>query len=163
MLPWQPIQKILAIFFQKLEPLAFQWCIDIAFNKKILRLKVLWHYLTWLKNERWSFSKKYMEIWYFLQMLRKVGPSKNSCAGTLSFLYYQEILYFFFQKIWSCSLEEKWKIVFLKQIPGNMIFSAYSVKLVFLFPTNMILPFGQKSKDDLLPKNTRKHDISGIS
>ena len=34
--------------------------------------------------------------------------------------------------------------------------------MVFLFPTNMILPFCQKSKDDLLPKNTRKHDISGI-
>ena len=35
----------------------------------------------------------------------------------------------------------------------------YSVKMVFLSPTNMILPFCQKSKDDLLPKNTLKDDI----
>ena len=27
----------------------------------------------------------------------------------------------------------------------------------------MILPFNQKSKDDLLPKNTIKDDISGIT
>ena len=34
--------------------------------------------------------------------------------------------------------------------------------MVFLFATNMILPFCQKSKDDLLPKNTPKNDISAI-
>ena len=33
-----------------------------------------------------------------------------------------------------------------------MMLSVYSVKMVFLFPTNMKLPFCQKSKDDLLPK-----------
>ena len=33
-----------------------------------------------------------------------------------------------------------------------MIFSVYSVKTAFRFPTNMILPFCQKNKDDLLPK-----------
>ena len=45
-----------------------------------------------------------------------------------------------------------------------MIFSAYSVKLVFLFPTNMILPSYQKKKkkNNLLPKNTFKNYISGI-
>ena len=37
------------------------------------------------------------------------------------------------------------------------------VKVVFLSPTNMKLPFCQKSKDDLFPKNTRKDDISGIT
>ena len=35
--------------------------------------------------------------------------------------------------------------------------------MIFLFPANMILPFNQKSKDDLLPKNTIKDDISGIT
>ena len=38
--------------------------------------------------------------------------------------------------------------------------------MAFLFPTNMILSYCQKSKDDLLPKNTLKNDIStkyGIS
>ena len=43
-----------------------------------------------------------------------------------------------------------------------MIFSVYMVKIIFLFDTNMILPFCQKNKDDLLPENTLKDDISGI-
>ena len=34
-----------------------------------------------------------------------------------------------------------------KIIHENMVFSAYLVKMVFLFPRNMILPFCQKSKD----------------
>ena len=34
--------------------------------------------------------------------------------------------------------------------------------MVFLFPTNMILSSCQRSKDDLLPKNTLKNDISGV-
>ena len=34
--------------------------------------------------------------------------------------------------------------------------------MVFLFPTNMILPFCQEGKDDLLPKNSLKDDIVGI-
>ena len=41
-----------------------------------------------------------------------------------------------------------------------MIFFIYSVKIIFLFPTNMILPSCQKSKDDL-PENTLKDDIFG--
>ena len=41
--------------------------------------------------------------------------------------------------------------------------SVCSVKMVFLFPTNMKLPFCQKSKDDLFPKNIPKYDISGIT
>ena len=40
-----------------------------------------------------------------------------------------------------------------QKIYGKMKFSVCSVKMVFLFPTNMKLPFGQKSKDDLFPKN----------
>ena len=34
--------------------------------------------------------------------------------------------------------------------------------MVFPFPTNMILPFCQESKVDLLPENTIKDDISGL-
>ena len=44
-----------------------------------------------------------------------------------------------------------------------MMFSLCSVKMVFLFPTNIKLPFCQKSKDDLFPKNKPKDDISGIT
>ena len=43
------------------------------------------------------------------------------------------------------------------------MFSVCSVKMVFLFPTNMKLPFCQKGKDDLFLKNTPKDDISGIT
>ena len=43
-----------------------------------------------------------------------------------------------------------------------MIFSVYSVKIVFLFPKSIILPFCWKSKDDLLLKKYTKDDISGI-
>ena len=54
---------------------------------------------------------------------------------------------------------EKWKIPFLKKIHGNMIFTVYFVKIVYLFPANMIWPFYQKSKDDLLPKDTLRDDF----
>ena len=40
-----------------------------------------------------------------------------------------------------------------QNVLGNMIFSVYLVKVVFLFPTK-VLPFCRKSKDDHLPKNT---------
>ena len=43
---------------------------------------------------------------------------------------------------------------------GNMMFSVCSVKMVLLFPTNMKLPFCQKSKDSIFPKNTSKDDIT---
>ena len=50
-----------------------------------------------------------------------------------------------------------------QKIHGNMMFSVYSVKMKFLFPKNMKLLFCQKSKDDLLPKNTLKGDIYGVT
>ena len=37
------------------------------------------------------------------------------------------------------------------------------VKVVSLFPTNMKVPFCQKNKDDLFPKNTPKGAISGTT
>ena len=50
-----------------------------------------------------------------------------------------------------------------QKLHGNIRFSVYSVKMVFLFAANLILPFYQKSNDNLLPKkNTLKYDISGI-
>ena len=36
-----------------------------------------------------------------------------------------------------------------QKIHGNMMFSVSSVEMVFLFPTNMKLPFYQKNKDEL--------------
>ena len=40
---------------------------------------------------------------------------KNNRTGIWSFLYYQERLNFVFPKIWSYSLDGKWKMVFLKK------------------------------------------------
>ena len=50
-----------------------------------------------------------------------------------------------------------------QKLHGNMMLSVCSIKMVFLFHTNMKLPFCQKSKDDLFLKNTTKDDISGIT
>ena len=44
----------------------------------------------------------------------------------------------------------KMKDVLSQKIHVNMTFSVYSVKMVFLFPTNMILPFCRKSKDEII-------------
>ena len=44
-----------------------------------------------------------------------------------------------------------------------MIFLVLSGKVIFHFPENMTLPFCQKSKYDLFPKNTLKDHISGIT
>ena len=49
-------------------------------------------------------------------------------------------------------LRRKIKDDLSRKIHGNMISSVYAVKMVFLFITNMILPFCQKSKDDLVLK-----------
>ena len=46
-----------------------------------------------------------------------------------------------------------------RNVHGKMIFSIYSVKILFLFTTNMILPFCQKSQDGFLLKHTLKDDI----
>ena len=52
---------------------------------------------------------------------------------------------------------------FSQKIHGNVMFSVCSVKIIFLFPTNIKLTFCQKSKDDNIPKNTPKDDISSIT
>ena len=45
----------------------------------------------------------------------------------------------------------------------NTSFNSILVKMVFVLPANMELPFCQKSKDDLFPKNTPKDGISSIT
>ena len=48
-------------------------------------------------------------------MFWKDGLSKKNRTGVWSFLYYQERWYFFFPKIWPYTLDEKWKMIFLKK------------------------------------------------
>ena len=50
-----------------------------------------------------------------------------------------------------------------QKIHENMMFSVCSIKMIFLFPTNVKLPLCQKSKDDLFPKNIPKDDIPNIT
>ena len=71
-----------------------------------------------LKNT-WIFSSNVLERWSF---------QKNSTGIWSILLYYLEKWYFFFPKIWSYSLDGKWKIIFLKKIHGNMIFSSNAPK-----------------------------------
>ena len=74
----------------------------------------LWHKM---KND---LSKKYMEIWYFLQAPQKDGLSKRGCAGTWSFLYYLE-RWFFFQRTWSFFIGQKAKDGLSKEIDGDVM------------------------------------------
>ena len=70
------------------------------------------------------------------------------------FIYHQAKRHFFFPKIWYLFYERKMKDSLSQKMHGNMMFSVCLVKMVFLFSTNMKLPFCQKCKDDLFPKNT---------
>ena len=58
---------------------------------------------------------------------------------------------------------QKMKDDLSQKIRENMIFSLFSVKMIFVFPTNIILHFCQKSKDVLFrKKKTVKSYIPGI-
>ena len=63
-------------------------------------------------------SPNILKRWYF---------QKNG-IGIWNFLYYQEIWYFFYPKIWSYSLDGKWKMIFLKKRHGNMMLSGNAPK-----------------------------------
>ena len=73
----------------------------------------------------WHYTEN--DIFYF-QSSWKDGLSKNNCAGIWPFLYYLERSYFFFPKIWSYTIGRKWKMILLKTIHGNMIFSSGPLK-----------------------------------
>ena len=66
-------------------------------------------------------------FFFFLNILKRRSFQKY-CAGIWSFLHYRERWYFFFPKIWSYTLDGKWKMIFLKKIHGNMIFSSNFLK-----------------------------------
>ena len=112
---------------------------DISFSRK-------YDLTPWTENERWSFSKKYVEMWwYFLQMFWKDGLFKN-CAGIWSFLYYLERWYFF-PKIWYFFLGKKMKEDLSQGIHGNMIFSVYTHRR----HKHSTMPLLQKKSKMILP------------
>ena len=115
---------------------------------------------------------------YFLfpDVLKRWSFQENR-AGIWSFLYYREIWYFFFPKIWSCPLDRKWKMIFLKKYTeiyflqifwkdglfkrycaGTWSFLHYLERWYF-FPKNMIFFPGEESERCSFSRNTWKYEI----
>ena len=67
---------------------------------------------------------------FFPNVLKRWYFQKN-CVGIWSFLYYRERWYFFFPKIWSYTLNRKWKVSFLKNTRKYDIFFRLNEKMVF--------------------------------
>ena len=94
------------------------------------------------------FLKKYMEIWYFLQMPWKDGLSKKNRAG----IWYFIDRIFFSRKYDLFCLDGKWKMAFLKKY-----MKTWYLQYICVNVTNMILPFcKKKSKMIFSWKNTFK-------
>ena len=101
-------------------------------QKQWLQLKMtffLGHNFLLKVREELTFDGERIEIWwgkffqvslhgkpYFLfpDVLKRWSFQENS-AGIWSFLYYWKRWYFFFPKIWSYTLDGKWKMIFLKK------------------------------------------------
>ena len=126
----------------------------------------------------------------FPDVLKRWCFQKN-WAGIWSFLYYRERWYFFFPKIWSYTLEGKWKMIFLKKYKEIRYFLQtfwkdglsrkgragtwsflYYLERWYFFPENMIFfPwaeserrsfFGSTWKHDKLPSSKGKQETQYI-
>ena len=116
---------------------------------------------------------------FLFRMSWKDGFSKKNCAGIWSFLYYWERWYFFFPKIWSYTLDGKWKMIFLKEYTEIWYFLQafwkyglskmcrtgawsflYYLERLYFFPENMIFFPWAESERLLFSGNTWKHDTS---
>ena len=75
-----------------------------------------------------SLKKKKMEIWYFIQMPRKVifPHTKKSCWNMIFLVLSGKIV--FFRKIWYFFFGRKMKDDLSQEKHGNMIFSVYMHK-----------------------------------
>ena len=94
-------------------------------------------------------SKKYTEIWYFLQMLQKDGLFRKDCAGTWNFLYYLERWYFFPPKTWYFFLGRKARSNILHEIRGDKMFRVTRTGVTNVAPRFSVK---KKIKDDLIPQ-----------
>ena len=138
--------------------------------------------MCWWKSCKMDLMDKALhEKPYFLfpDVLKRCSFQIN-CAGIWSFLYYWERSYFFFPKIWSYTLDGKWKMIFLKKYTeiwyflqafwkyglskrcraGTWSFLHYLERWYF-FPKNMIfLPWAESERRPFPAGNTWKHDAS---
>ena len=117
---------------------------------------------------------------FLFRMSWKDGFSKKNCAGIWSFLYYWERWYFFFPKIWSYTLDGKWKMIFLKKYTeiwyflqafwkyglskrcheGTWSFLHYLERWVFFLKTWFFLPWEESERRPFPVGNTWRHDAS---
>ena len=116
--------------------------------------------------------------YFFSRRPEQMVFPKKKCAGIWSFLYYRERWYFFFPKIWSYTLDGKWKMIFLKKYTEIWHFLQtfwkyglskksflywsflYYLKRWFFFPENMIFFPWAESERRPFSGNTWKHDAS---
>ena len=82
------------------------------------------------KNNTWKYD-------IFFKCSEKIVFPKNR-IGIWFFFYHQERWHLFLLKIWYLFYGRKMKDDLSQKMHGNMMFSAYSVKMIFLFHTNMI-------------------------
>ena len=82
-----------------------------------------------LKNFAKSTEKYLCQSLFFNKHCTKtIFSFSRRRAAIWSFWYYWERSCFFFPKIWSSTLDRKWKMILLKKIHGNMIFSSNVLK-----------------------------------
>ena len=80
-----------------------------------------------------------------LNVLKRWLLQKNSTGVWSVLSYFLKRWYFFFPKMWSYSLDGKWKMIFLQKIHGNMIFplnapkSRSSKKIVLEYDRSYII------------------------
>ena len=103
----------------------------------------------------------------FPEVLKRWSFQKNR-AGIWSFLYYRERSCFFFPKIWSYTLDGKWKMIFLKKYTEIWYFLQtfwkdglfkkghagtwsflYYLERWYFFPKTWYFFLGQEERDDL--------------
>ena len=97
-------------------------------------------------------QKKYMEIWYFLQMPEKDDLFQKISRWNMVFLVLSGKIVFFSRKYDSFSLDGKWKMIFLKKYMEVWYFLHICINI-----TNMILPFCKKKSTMIFSrKNTLK-------
>ena len=105
-------------------------------------------------------QKKYMEIWYFLEISWKDGLSKKSAPDyTILFSFsrkYDLVLQAENEDHPSQKKENKTK-------KNKDIFFVYSVRVLPLFPMGVVLPFYQKAKTIFSWVNMLRGGISGTN
>ena len=145
----QHVEKAYHFFFVLLTMPTLFFCINPTATDSMLIKS------NWIKDFQMSYrfttftARK--TIFYFSKCSKTIVFSKNtaleydlSCIiRRVDFFSPENMILFFRQKM---------KDHLSQKIQRNMIFSVYSVKIVSLFPSNMILTFCQESKDGQLSK-----------